>query len=83
MVGDQFNEIGNLAREISGKRNGVGALGEERSEVLVVREDVVVDFGLDFEGSNLESVDEEAEIRCGEWRGVVEVLGGEEITDVD
>lgn len=77
MVGDEAKEVGELAGELFGVGNGVGALGKERREVVVMREDVVSNLGLDVEGVDLEAVDEEPEIGCGEWGRVVEVVGGE------
>lgn len=51
---------------------------------MVVREEVGLDLDLDLEGVGLEPLDEEAEIGCGEGCGwVAEVVGGEQITDVD
>ena len=52
--------------------------------MVVVREEVGLDLGLDLKGMGLETLDEEAEIRCGEGCGwVAEIMGGEKITDVD
>lgn len=67
-----------------GAGNGVVAEGEEVGEVMVVGEEVGLDFRLDFEGVGVEALDEEAEIRCGEWcGGVAQVLRREELPDVD
>lgn len=48
-----------------GSGNDVGALGEERGEIGVVGDYVVPDFRLDVYRTELETVDEKAEIRCG------------------
>lgn len=67
-----------------GAGDGVVAEGEEIGEVLVVREEVRLDFGLDLERVGVEALDEEAEIRCGQRRrGVTEVLRRQELSDVD
>lgn len=67
-----------------GAGDGVVAEGEEVGEVLVVREEVRLDFGLDLERVGVEALDEEAEIRCGQRRGgVTEVLRRQELSDVD
>ena len=52
--------------------------------MVVVRVEVRLDLVLDLKGMGLETLDEEAEIRCGERCGwVAKIMGGKKITDVD
>lgn len=83
MVGEEAEQVGDGAGEVGGGGGGGGGGGEDVLEVAVVGEEVVAYLGLDVEGADLEAVDEEAEIGGGEWGGGVEVVGGQEVSDVD
>lgn len=50
---------------------------------MAVGEDIVPDLVLDVDGADLEAIDEEAEIRGREGGGLVEVVGGKELSDVN
>lgn len=82
-VGEEAEEGGNIVGEGEGLGEGLRGEREDVGEVGLMGEEVGPDLVLDVEGSDLEAIDEEAEIGRGERGGFFQVLGGEEISDVD